>query len=78
MSEQHWFHKKWGLKQETPMDEVYERLAALEEKYNALLLDVKRLEEENVELTNELYRMENSLDSRIDILAERFWTEQDV
>jgi hypothetical protein len=29
---------------------------------------VVKLEEENVELTNELYRMENSLDSRIDIL----------
>jgi hypothetical protein len=78
MSEQHWFHRKWGLKQETPMDELYERLAALEEKYNALLLDVKRLEEENIETTNELYRVENSLDARIDILAERFWTEQDV
>jgi len=78
MSEQHWFHKKWGLKQETPMDEVYERLAALEEKYNALLLDVKRLEEENVELTNELYRMENSLDARIDILAEHCRINYDV
>ena len=78
MTEQHWFHKKWGLKQETPMDDVYEKLAVLEEKYNALLLDVKRLEEENIETTNELYRVENSLDARIDILAERFWTEQDV
>jgi hypothetical protein len=78
MSEQYWFHRKWGLKQETPMDELYERLSALEEKYNALLLDVKRLEEENVETTNELYRVENSLDARIDILAERFWSEQDV
>ena len=78
MSEQHWFHRKWGLKSEVPMDELYERLAALEEKYNALLLDVKRLEEENVETTNELYRVENSLDARIDILAERFWSEQDV
>jgi len=68
----HWFHKKWGLKQETPMDDVYQKLSALEEKYNALLLDVKRLEEENVELTNELYRLENSLDARIDILANEF------
>ena len=77
MSE-HWFHKKWGLKADVPMDDVYERLSILEEKYSTLLLDVKRLEEENVELTNELYRMENSLDARIDILAERFWSEQDV
>ena len=58
--------------------EIYDRLVELEEKYNALLLDVKRLEEENIETTNELYRVENSLDARIDILAERFWTEQDV
>jgi len=58
--------------------DLYDRLVELEENYNALILDVKRLEEENVELTNELYRVENSLDARIDILAERFWTEQDV
>jgi len=29
------------------------------------------LEEENVSLTNELYRLENSLDARIDILMEK-------
>lgn len=50
---------------------VYSRLAKLEEKYQSLLLDVKRLEEENIETTNELYRLENSLDARIDILAEQ-------
>jgi hypothetical protein len=78
MIDPYWFHKKWGIKQETPMDEVYERLADLEEKYNALLLDVKRLEEENIETTNELYRLENSLDARIDILAERCRINYDV
>ena len=31
---------------------------------------VKVLEEENINLTNELYRLENSLDARIDILME--------
>ena len=31
---------------------------------------VKILEEENINLTNELYRLENSLDARIDILME--------
>jgi hypothetical protein len=50
--------------------DFYSKLIELEEKYDGLLLDVKRLEEENVELTNELYRLENSLDARIDILAE--------
>ena len=56
--------------------DIYDRLVELEEKYNTLILDVKRLEEENVELTNEIYRMENSLDARIDILAENPWKEQ--
>jgi len=32
---------------------------------------VKILEEENVSLTNEMYRLENSLDARIDILMEK-------
>jgi hypothetical protein len=58
--------------------DLYDRLVELEEKYNALILDVKRLEEENVELTNELYRMENSLDARIDILAEHCRINYDV
>jgi hypothetical protein len=54
------------------------RVAELEEKYLGLLMDVKRLEEENVELTNELYRLENSLDARIDILAEHCRIAEDV
>lgn len=62
-----WF-RKWSFDEQIPMDDVYKRLYDLEQKYECLLRDVVRLEEENVELTNELYRMENSLDSRIDIL----------
>lgn len=62
-----WF-RKWSFNDEVPMDDVYKRLYDLEKKYEGLLHDVVRLEEENVALTNELYRMENSLDSRIDIL----------
>lgn len=54
------------------------RVAELEEKYLGLLMDVKRLEEENIELTNELYRLENSLDARIDILVEHCRTTKDV
>lgn len=60
--------KKWSFEEQVPMDNIYKRLIELEQKYEGLLQDVVRLEEENVELTNELYRMENSLDSRIDIL----------
>jgi hypothetical protein len=71
MTDSYWFHKKWGLKPNVPMDDVYERLVELEDK-------VRKLEEENVELTNELYRMENSLDARIDILAEHCRINYDV
>jgi hypothetical protein len=39
---------------------------------------IKVLEEENVNTTNELYRMENSLDARIDILAEHCRINTDV
>ena len=71
MTDPYWFHKKWGLKPEVPMDDIYDRLVELEDK-------VRKLEEENVELTNELYRMENSLDARIDILAEHCRINYDV
>lgn len=50
---------------------VYDKLIELEEKYNALLLDVKRLEEENIETSNCLYEIMNSVeavDRRIDII----------
>ena len=43
--------------------DLYTRLMELENR-------VELLERENVETTNELYRMENSLDARIDIIAE--------
>ena len=65
-----WF-RKWSFEDDVPMDDVYKRLYELEAK-------VERLEEENVELTNELYRMENSLDARIDIVAERCRISYDV
>jgi hypothetical protein len=45
---------------------LFGKIVALEEKYNALLLDIKRLEEENVELTNALYEVENRLQAKID------------
>ena len=72
------FFKNLFNNQKTPIDEVFDKLEELEEKYSGLLLDVKKLEEENVELTNELYRMENSLDARIDILAEHLRIDYDV
>lgn len=76
-----WFQKKWGLEDPILVDELYQRIVELEEKYNNILLDVKRLEEENIETTNTLYEIMNSVDavdSRIDILAERCRIDYDV
>ena len=66
-----WFQKKWGFEDPVLIDELYERIVELESR-------VKVLEEENVETTNELYRLENSLDARIDIIAERCRIDYDV
>lgn len=66
-----WFQKKWGLDDPILIDELYTRIVELEQR-------VKLLEEENVETTNELYRLENSLDARIDIIAERCRIDYDV
>jgi hypothetical protein len=52
-----------------------ERITTLEQKYEGALIDIKRLEEENIETTNCLYElMENirAVDARIDILAEHY------
>jgi hypothetical protein len=46
-------------------DGLYDKLTELEDRITVL-------EEENIETTNELYRMENSLDARIDILVNEF------
>jgi hypothetical protein len=65
MSDANWFQKKWGRLDEVPMDDVYKRLVELEMK-------VQKLEEENIETTNVLYEIMNSMngiDERIDILA---------
>ena len=85
MRDPNWFQRKWGKFDEVPMDDVYKRLSDLEitvrqlkEKYSGALEDIKRLEEENIETTNQLYRLENSLDARIDILAEHCRINYDV
>lgn len=76
MTSTNWFQKKWGTYNEVPIDILIKRMEELEEKYSALLLDVKRLEEENIETTNVLYEVMNNIDAvdaRIDILtAEKF------
>lgn len=65
------FFKKWGFPDPTPGDVVFQKLQELEDR-------IKLLEEENVGLSNALYEIENSLDARIDIIAERFRIDYDV
>lgn len=64
----YWFHKKWGLDESPSIFQIVENL---EER-------IKKLEEENVETTNTLYELMNSLeavDHRIDIVADD-WGKQ--
>ena len=61
-----WFQKKWGLDDPIITDELYQRVVELEEQ-------VRVLKEENIENTNLIYEIMNSieaLDGRIDILKE--------
>ena len=51
--------------------ELQEKVKVLEDKYQGALRDIKRLEEENIETTNCIYEIQNSIDAvdnRIDIL----------
>lgn len=60
---------------------LLERVEILEEKYNNLLLDVKHLEDENIETSNCFYELMNSIDAvdaRIDILTLEKWTDKNV
>lgn len=53
------------------ISELQEKVKVLEDKYQGALLDIKRLEEENIETTNCIYEIQNSIeavDNRIDIL----------
>ena len=54
---------KWRIDEPTPLEILSEKVQQLEDR-------VRVLEECNVEQTNALYECWNSLDARIDILAE--------
>jgi chaperonin cofactor prefoldin len=71
MKNPYWFQKKWKNVEQTPVEILFKKIEELENR-------VKVLEEENIETTNELYRLENSLDARIDILAEHCRINYDV
>ena len=73
MSDRNWFQKKWGLP-EVPSDLLFKKIEELEQK-------IIKLEEENVETTNVLYEIINSVDAvdaRIDIVAEHCGCMKDV
>lgn len=53
--------------------ELQEKVKILEEKYQGALCDIKKMEEENIENSNLIYELMNSIeavDNRIDILFE--------
>ena len=80
----HWFQKKWGHTNKSLEDRINELeklVLDLQEKYQGALLDIKRLEEENIETSNCLYELANSIDAvdaRIDILTVEKWMDKDV
>ena len=67
----YWFFEKWGIKEQPPINSILDKLEELEER-------IKLLEDENREQTNSLYEAWNSLDARIDILAEKCGRLEDV
>jgi septal ring factor EnvC (AmiA/AmiB activator) len=80
----YWFHKKWGLNDKSLEERITlleSIIVELQEKYQGALLDIKRLEEENIETSNCLYELSNSIDAvdaRIDILTAEKWIDKDV
>lgn len=53
--------------------DLHSKLIDIEEKYQSLLMNVKRLEDENLETANTLYEIMHfieAVDARIDILME--------
>lgn len=51
------------------IDEFFHRISKLESQNLELLDRIQVLEDENISTANELYRLENSLEARIDILT---------
>jgi hypothetical protein len=59
----YWFFQKWDIREPTPLEVLAEKVEQLEER-------IKLIEQEMVGQSNALYECWNSLDARIDILAE--------
>jgi hypothetical protein len=64
-----WFFSP--TKKENNYPSIYDKISELEDR-------IAVLEEENIGMTNALYELENSLDARIDILAEYCRNTNDV
>jgi chromosome segregation ATPase len=85
MTDFNWLYKKWGFSNQKSLDDRIQELEKvvfeLQEKYSGALQDIKRLEEENIETTNVLYELGNSIDAvdtRIDILTAEKWVNKNV
>ena len=73
MNDKNWFQKKWGTSK-VPIDILLDRVEQLEDR-------LMKLEEENIETSNVLYEIMHTIDSvdaRIDILAEHCGIAKDV
>jgi hypothetical protein len=64
------------------VDDTHQSLMQVCEKLTEVIKKLEErvdvLEQENISTTNELYRLENSLDARIDILVEKCGCINDV
>ena len=73
MDDPSWFQRKWGTPQ-VPTDILFKKIEELEQR-------IVKLEEENVETTNTLYKIMHSVDAvdaRIDIIAEHYGITENV
>ena len=59
----YWFFQKWGLDEPSPLEVLTQKIQQLEDRLSVI-------EEEMTGQSNALYECWNSLDARIDILAE--------
>jgi septal ring factor EnvC (AmiA/AmiB activator) len=74
-------HKDYQPNLYMMIEDLSDKIKVLEDKYSGALQDIKRLEEENIETTNTLYKIMNSVDAvdaRIDILADYCRIVEDV
>ena len=67
----YWFFQKWGIEEPSPLETLAEKVEKLEER-------IKLIEQEMVGQSNALYECWNSLDARIDNLANKSLNKFDL